>query len=258
MRYYCGIDMGSQSAKSCIINTNKEIISMSLVPAGANATEVGDRVFQAALDDSRLSKGDITSIVSTGYGRNRIVMSSSRYTEIKCHAKGVELLLPGTRTLIDIGGQDSKILKIKNGMVENFIMNDKCAAGTGRFLEVMSNVMDCDLSEMGQRALKSKGLLTISNICTIFAESEVISLVGQGKEVNDILWAIVESVAIRTVGLARRLGVIEPVAMSGGVAENQGVVEALKKNLKVDIKTSPYSRWAGAIGAALLAMEEEE
>lgn len=257
MRYYCGIDIGSQSAKCIIIDKKKNLISKSIALTGVNAAKIGDSVFQDALNQAGLKEEDIVQIVSTGYGRNRVERAGSKYTEIMCHARGMEHLIPGTRTLIDIGGQDSKVLRVQGGKVENFMMNDKCAAGTGRFLEVMSNVLDCELSEMGLKALQAEEHFSISNICTIFAESEVISLVGQGKNGNDILWAIVESVAVRTAGLARRLGVIPPVAMSGGVSENQGVVEALKQNLCVNIQVSPLSRWAGALGAALLAIEED-
>ncbi|MEW6663077.1 MAG: acyl-CoA dehydratase activase [Bacillota bacterium] len=259
MAYYVGIDIGSQSTKCVVINQNGDIVGFSLVPMGGSVERASERAFRGALEQGKVQEVNVARVIATGYGRKMARMADGQFTEIICHARGCYHLMPGIRTLIDIGGQDSKVIHLsKNGSVGRFVMNDKCAAGTGRFLEVMARALECDLSEMGARALRAKNRVAVSSICTVFAESEVISLLATGVDVNDVIRAIAEAVANRTVMLVHRIGLEPPVAMSGGVAKNEGVVYALEEILGVSIKVLSTAQLVGALGAALMGRDEVE
>ena len=248
-----GIDIGSITSKAVILN-NGEVIGSNVIQSGFDGGASAIKVFKQLLEDARIAESDIKQVVSTGYGRNNVKFAGKVITEISCHGAGAHFLNPEVRTIIDIGGQDSKALSIDaSGKVKDFAMNDKCAAGTGRFLEVMANALSVDLNDFGEISLQSDSPSTISSLCTVFAESEVISLISKGELRENIMAGIHESVAARVSALAKRVGVVEPVMMTGGVAKNIGVVTALEKRLGVSIMVSPFAQVNGAIGAAVLA-----
>ncbi len=248
-----GIDIGSISTKAAIVKDGI-LLGSVVIPTGYNVSKAGEKVFQILLDQLELNSGEVTSVVSTGYGRNRVEFADKAVTEITCHATGAYFLNPEIRTVIDIGGQDSKAIVIdENGRVMDFIMNDKCAAGTGRFLEVMARAMEIDLDEFGQISLSARSSARISSLCTVFAETEVISLISTGEPRSSIIAGIHESIASRVVAMGRRIKMEAPVVMTGGVAKNIGVVHAIGKKMDSDIAASEHAQTNGAIGAALLA-----
>ena len=248
-----GIDIGSITAKAAIFDNGK-IIATKVIFTGYNAELAGQRVYDEVLSEAGLGKTAIDKIVSTGYGRNSVKFADKSFTEIMAHAAGAHFLNPRIRSIIDIGGQDSKaILLTDKGKVKNFVMNDKCAAGTGRFLEVMARALEVNLDEFGAISQKSKSPSKISSLCTVFAESEVISLIARGEKRQDIIAGIHESIASRVSSMLARIGVQKPAMITGGVALNSGVVLALSKKLGMEIEVSPYAQVNGAIGAAILA-----
>jgi predicted CoA-substrate-specific enzyme activase len=248
-----GIDIGSITAKAAIVEDGG-ILGTKIIFTGYNAEAAGVKVYQDLLFESGLDTSSIAKIVSTGYGRNSVKFADKTFTEIMAHAAGAYLLNPKIRTIIDIGGQDSKAMALdEKGKVRNFVMNDKCAAGTGRFLEVMARALEVNLDEFGAMSLQSKLPSKISSLCTVFAESEVISLIARGEKRPDIIAGIHESIAARVSSMIARVGVAEPVMITGGVARNAGVVDALERKLGVKIAVSSYAQVNGAIGAAVLA-----
>lgn len=254
--YTAGVDSGSTSTDAVIIDRNKKIIGKAIVPTGSGATNGAKKALFKALEQADLREEDLALIVTTGYGRENIGFGNSSVTEITCHARGAHYLNPKARTVIDIGGQDSKVVRIdENGSVLSFVMNDKCAAGTGRFLDMMARTMELSLDDMGELGLKWKGDVTISNMCTVFAESEVVSLVAQDTPPADIIHGLNKSVAGKTVSLVKRLGGESEYIMTGGVAKNKGIVEAIEEKLDKKLFVSEDSQICGAIGAALIGME---
>ncbi len=248
-----GIDIGSITAKAAIFDSGK-LLATKIIFTGYNAEIAGIKVYEEVLGEAGITKNSIEKIVSTGYGRNSVNFADRSYTEIMCHAIGAHFLNPHIRSIIDIGGQDSKaILLDDKGKVKNFVMNDKCAAGTGRFLEVMARAMEVNLDDFGAMSIKSKQPSKISSLCTVFAESEVISLIAKGEQRQDIIAGIHESIAARVSSMVGRVGLQEPVMITGGVARNIGVIHALEKKLGMKIEVSPYAQENGAIGAAILA-----
>ena len=253
-----GIDVGSTSSKCIILKNGKEIVSKSMIPVGAG-TSGPRRVVEAVLRESKLSIEDLSYILATGYGRHMMDWVHSEMSELSCHAKAAYFLYPNVRTVIDIGGQDAKVLRISpQGMLTNFAMNDKCAAGTGRFLDVMARVIEVEIDDLGVLSAQSTNVINISSTCTVFAESEVISQLAQNTHINDIVRGIHRSVAGRVAGLAKRVGVEDDVVMTGGVAKNNGVVVALEEELYKKIHVSPLAQYAGALGAALYAFDKRE
>lgn len=250
-----GIDIGSTTSKCIILKNGSEIIAQAVIPVGAG-TSGPSRSIIAALEEASMSISEIQIIAATGYGRNSIKSADLTVTELSCHAKGASWLCPGVRTVIDIGGQDCKALSLSaGGDLENFVMNDKCAAGTGRFLEVMAKILELDVSDLGSLDEKAVNRVEISSTCTVFAESEVISQLAQGVDICDLVAGIHRSVAVRAASLVKRLRTKEPVFMTGGVANNKGVVRAIEKELNVRVMTNPQAQLAGAIGAAIFAFE---
>lgn len=248
-----GIDIGSITAKAAIVEDGG-ILGTKIIFTGYNAEGAGVKVYEDLLSEFGLDTSSIAKIVSTGYGRNSVKFADKTFTEIMAHAAGAYLLNPKIRTIIDIGGQDSKAIALdEKGKVRNFVMNDKCAAGTGRFLEVMARALEVNLDEFGAMSLQSKRPSKISSLCTVFAESEVISLIARGEKRPDIIAGIHESIAARVSSMIARVGVAEPVMITGGVARNAGVVDALERKLGVKIAVSSYAQVNGAIGAAVLA-----
>ena len=254
--YYAGIDSGSTSTDVVILDRDKQIVAQVILPTGAGAAAGADRALEEALNQAGLRLSDLDATVTTGYGRAAIERGDQSITEITCHAKGAFFLDPEVRTIIDIGGQDSKVIRIdETGGVVNFVMNDKCAAGTGRFLELMARTLELTLDEMSAKGLHWKEDITISSMCTVFAESEVVSLVAQNKKPADIIHGLNRSVAAKTAALCRRVGGQEKYMMTGGVSKNQGVVREIEKLLGVELEVSEKAQVNGALGAALFAME---
>ena len=248
-----GIDIGSITAKAAVLSDGR-LLGSKVAFTGYNARQAGESIFESLLTDLEMGAPSIERIVSTGYGRNSVAFADKAVTEIICHGAGAYYLNPAVRSIIDVGGQDSKVLAINpDGTVKDFSMNDKCAAGTGRFLEGMARALEADLDDFGSLSLRSDNPSKISSICTVFAESEVISLIAKGENREDIIAGIHESVALRISSMARRVGVREPVMMTGGVGRNIGVVRALERALNVPIEVSEYAQVNGAIGAAVIA-----
>lgn len=249
--YTLGIDVGSTTSKCLILKNGSEIIAYELISAGTGTSGPG-RALSGALEKAGISREQLSSVTATGYGRNSFDGADYLVSELSCHSLGAAALMPGVRTVIDIGGQDAKVMHISaDGKLESFLMNDKCAAGTGRFLEVMARILEKDVSELAEMDAKATGCVNISSTCTVFAESEVISQLAKNVDLHDLVAGIHASVAVRTAGLVRRLGVTEPVGMTGGVAQNTGVVRALEKELNTTIAVSSMAQLAGAYGAAL-------
>ncbi len=258
--YFIGIDIGSLSCDAVVIDENKTILSSSVIPTGAKNIESIARAKSMVMDESGILESDIQSLISTGYGRSRVAERDGAVTEISCHAKGIKLLIPRTRILIDIGGQDSKAMLLDpDGNVVDFAMNDKCAAGTGRFLEAMARALEVDINELGNLDKGATSDLVLSSMCTVFAESEVVSLIASGTRQNEIAKGLNRSIAARTNSLVRRVSQnIEglTVSMSGGVARNRGVVKAITQSMGVEkVHTPEKPDIVGALGAAIIALE---
>jgi predicted CoA-substrate-specific enzyme activase len=224
------------------------------IDAFMEARNAGENVFNALLDELGIQSDAVDRIVATGYGRNSVDLADKAVTEITCHAAGAHFQDPAVRCVIDIGGQDSKAIALDStGRVKDFAMNDKCAAGTGRFLEVMARALEVDLDAFGPMSLKADQPAAISSLCTVFAESEVISLIARGERRENIIAGIHESIGSRVIAMANRVGIVEPVMMTGGVAKNIGVVRALEKKSGKSIRVFASAQVNGAIGAALMA-----
>jgi len=254
--YFAGVDSGSTSTNVVIIDENKNIISYSIVPTGPKALESATQAFEIALNKAGLQKKDIKSIVATGYGRVSIPFADKVVTEITCHGKGAFFIDDTVRTVIDIGGQDSKVIRLDDtGNVIDFVMNDKCSAGTGRFLEVMARTLGISIEEMAKVQKEVKEDITITSMCTVFAESEVISLIAQNKDRSDIIHALNKSIASKAISLVDRIGRKGKYMMTGGVAKNQGVVCAIESRLGEKLIIPFEPQIIGALGAALISLE---
>ena len=248
-----GVDVGSITAKAAVI-IDDSIAATIVILTGYNAKNAGEQVFEGVLADAGIGPSQVDRIIATGYGRNSVSFADKAITEITCHAAGAHYLNPDIRSIIDIGGQDSKAIVInEKGKVIDFAMNDKCAAGTGRFLEVMARALEVNLDEFGNMSLKANNAASISSLCTVFAESEVISLIAKGENRQNIIAGIHESIASRVVAMGNRIGLSDPVMMTGGVAKNIGVVRALEKKINTSISVSKNAQVTGAIGAGLIA-----
>lgn len=257
--YFAGIDSGSTSTDVVILDKDKKMVTGVILPTGAGAAVGAERALEQALEQAGLARGDIDAIVTTGYGRTAIQDGDKSITEITCHARGAHYLDPNVRTVIDIGGQDSKVIRLdENGAVVNFVMNDKCAAGTGRFLEMMARTMEMSLDDMSKAGLHYKEDITISSMCTVFAESEVVSLIAQNKPTDDIVHGLNKAVASKTAALAKRVGGEERYMMTGGVSKNEGLVKTLEEKLGTTLVVSDKAQLCGALGAALFAMDMVE
>ncbi len=251
---YIGIDSGSTSTNVAAIDGDGRLVAWSIVRTGARAGTAAENALAEVKEQLKEDAGNIRRIVATGYGREFIPFANSTKTEISCHARGAHYADPNARTIIDIGGQDSKVICLdEDGNVMNFVMNDKCAAGTGRFLEMMAQTLEMDMSGIGSRGLKWKKDLTISSTCTVFAESEVVGLIAENTETDDIIHALNKSVASRTIGLVKRVRGEGPFMMTGGVAKNTGVAKEIERRLGQKLSIMEHPDLIGAIGAALFA-----
>ena len=251
-----GIDVGSITTKAAIV-MGGNLISDKVISTGYNAQSAGAKIYETIIAELGLKASAVDKIIATGYGRNSVTFAHKTVTEITCHAVGAHFLNPAVRSIIDIGGQDSKAIALdENGGVKDFAMNDKCAAGTGRFLEVMARALEININDFGDVSLKAVAPAKISSLCTVFAESEVISLIARGEKRENIIAGIHESIASRVVAMAGRIGLSAPVMMTGGVAKNKGVVVALEKKTGYRIEVSEKAQVTGAIGAALIASRQ--
>ena len=254
--YTIGVDIGSSSSKVVILKNGTEIISQSVIQSGVGSNKA-EILLEDNLKNSNLKIKDISFIVATGYGRLTFEEANKQISEISCHAKGIHFLLPDVRTIIDIGGQDAKAISLDaKGHVKQFFMNDKCAAGTGRFLTAMARALEVPLEEMGKYDSLSKNACTISSTCAVFAESEVISQLAKGNKIEDIIAGVHNSVASKILGLVCRTSMEEKFAICGGVAKNTGALRAIQESLKKEILVAPNPQLTGALGAAIFAYEE--
>ena len=255
-QYFLGIDSGSTASKCVIVNAEGDLVSSGLFSQGAGT--VGPKTaVDKALSQAGITMDDVVASCSTGYGRNLVDWADDQKSELSCHAKGAVKLFPGVHTVIDIGGQDAKVLSIDDqGRLEQFVMNDKCAAGTGRFLDVMASIFGVKVSDLSDLDGESTKVAPISSTCTVFAESEVISKLAAGDKIPDIVAGVHTSVVERTYGLVKRLGVKPVVAMTGGVALNAALRHRLEEKVGQPIVTSDLSQLNGALGAALYARDK--
>jgi len=238
-------------------NGGREILARALVDTGANVRKAADNAFLAVCQAAGIHAPEVGFVVGTGYGRYNISFGNAQMTEISCHARGAHFVCPTTRTVIDMGGQDSKAISLgKDGQVLDFVMNDKCAAGTGRFLANSAEVMGISLDEIGPLSLRATRAVKMATVCTVFVESDILSYLAQGKKAEDILGGVHLAIAKRTLSLARRISIEPDITMTGGVARNSGMVHALEEVLGTKLQVSPDSQFIGAIGAAVFALEK--
>ena len=252
---YLGVDVGSVSCEAIVLNSEGEMIAAEATVTGARSRAAAADTVASALDRAHARPDRLAAAVATGYGRNCVELSTATRTEIACHARGIATHFPDARLLLDVGGQDAKAISVHRGRVLDFAMNDRCAAGTGRFFEVMARALEIDLDDLGPLALQSTRELTLSSICTVFAESEVIGMLAREERPADIAAALCRSAAERVVGMAERLGRASPVALSGGVARNVGFVAAVERGLGCPVLVPDEPEFTGALGAALLGIE---
>lgn len=253
---YAGIDVGSLSTDVVLLDAAGAVLGSAITATGASTRKAAREAMEAALSAAGGRADDIVCTVATGYGRGMIETADLRVTEITCHARGARHLFPGALTVLDIGGQDSKVIRLSHeGKVADFAMNDKCAAGTGRFLEVMARTLEMDLEQMGGRSLLASRSLPVSSTCTVFAETEVVSLIASGAAPDDIAWGVHLAISDRIAALAERIGVVPPAVMTGGVAKNPAARKALEDRFGLRFLVPEEPQLAGALGAALIALE---
>ena len=256
MAYAAGVDVGSTQTKAIVIDEGGAIVARALVDTGANVVQAAERAFNEALASSGIPDIAVASVVGTGYGRYRVTFGNTQVTEISCHGRGAIHMFPRTRTVVDMGGQDTKAIRVApTGEIVDFCMNDKCAAGTGRFLGAVAAALDIPLGELGPTALRSDRAVKISTTCTVFAESEVLAWLSRGKRMEDIVLGVHRSIVSRSMGLMRRVGVEPEVTFTGGVSRNAGVVKELNDALGFPVNVSDESHYMGALGAALFALD---
>jgi predicted CoA-substrate-specific enzyme activase len=251
--YFAGIDIGSTMTKVVIMKEG--VISSVIGPTGAEQRRLAHRVMEKGLGEANLSFSSITYLVATGYGRLNVPFADKQVTEISCHAKGAAFLFPEAKTVIDIGGQDSKAINIENGRPVDFVMNDKCAAGSGRFLEIIADGLGIKLEEMAELSLKSNHPIKIGNLCTVFAEQEVVGKLAEGAPLVDLIAGIHEALASRVASMAKKLKVADDVVITGGGAKNRGLVKALSGILGHRLLVPSEPLLTGAVGGALLGRD---
>ncbi len=255
-RFSAGVDVGSTQTKAVILDEDGAIVSRALSDTGAYLVRAADRAYEQALASAGVRRDQVGYVIGTGYGRFNVAFGDAQVTEISCHAKGAWAIFPQTRTVIDIGGQDTKAIGVSDrGEVLDFAMNDKCAAGSGRFLTNSAEAVGMDVSEIGERSLLAKQPVRLSTVCTVFVESDILSYLAQGKKVDDILAGVHAAIANRTIALVRRVGANAEVTFTGGVSRNIGMRRAIEEKLSVPINASADSHYTGAIGAAMYALE---
>lgn len=245
-----GIDSGSATTKAVLIKSDK-ILSSVILPTTFDLSSAAENAYKRVLADAGIDKDSVSGVYATGYGRNSIKFADKTISEITAHAMGVYYLYPDVNGIIDIGGQDSKVISVNGGKVTDFLMNDKCAAGTGKFLEYTAKALEVPIEELGRLALTSKEPASITSMCTVFAESEVISLRARGFKKEDIAAGLIESIARRVAVMVRQVGLKQNVAFVGGVAKNAGIKVFLETELSIPLYVPPEPQITGALGAAL-------
>jgi predicted CoA-substrate-specific enzyme activase len=256
MAYAAGVDVGSTQTKAVLIDESRRIVGRALTETGSNVMRAAEQAFQQARETGRVREEEVEYVVGTGYGRYKVTFGNTQVTEISCHGRGAVQMFPATRTVVDMGGQDTKAIRVSAaGEILDFCMNDKCAAGTGRFLGAASSALSIPLDALGPTALRGERPVKISTTCTVFAESEILSWLGKGKTIEDILLGVHQSIATRSAGLLRRVGIEEQVTFTGGVARNIAMVAALNDKLGLRVNVSEEAHFMGALGAALFALD---
>ncbi len=256
MAYAAGVDVGSTQTKAVVIDEHLRIVGRALIMTGANVTRAAEESFATALKDGDVREEEVEFVVGTGYGRYKVTFGNTQVTEISCHGRGAVHMFPATRTVVDMGGQDTKAIRVSaRGEIVDFCMNDKCAAGTGRFLGAAAAALEIPLDQLGDTALRGERPVKISTTCTVFAESEVLGWLGKGKKIEDILLGVHQSIAGRSTGLLWRVGIEPEVTFTGGVAKNVAMIRSLEASLGTPVNVSEDSHYLGALGAALFAMD---
>jgi (R)-2-hydroxyacyl-CoA dehydratese activating ATPase len=256
MRYVAGVDVGSTQAKAVVLDERASIVAEAILDVEMNMGTAAQQVFDKVVTKANLTADDIAFTVATGYGRYRVTFGDLQVTEISCHARGATAEFPRTRTVLDIGGQDTKAIRIGDaGEVVDFAMNDKCAAGTGRFLGAASFALELPLAELGPLALKATAPVKITTTCTVFAESEIIGHLAKGHRPEDVLAGMHYSIATRCASLVRRVGLTPEITFTGGVSRNAAMVSLLRRVLDAPLNVSSQGHFMGAIGAALYALD---
>jgi len=251
-----GIDIGSSTSKVVLLNGNK-ILSHNIIPTGAESANAARLVMEKALSSNNLSLGEIGYIVATGYGRVIVPFAHETVTELTCHARGANVLFPSARTILDMGGQDCKAIRCYNdGQLENFMMNDKCAAGTGRFLELMARVLGLSLDDLGELSLKARTEVKINSTCAVFAKSEVTTLIREGQDRRDVLAGLHGAISARVYSLLRGVGIEPDLVITGGIGKNIGVVRMVEKQVGLKALLPEEPQIVGALGAALFARDK--
>ncbi len=252
----CGVDVGSVQTKAVIIDGNMVVQGRGLAHSGANLVRAARHALDGALREAGCEEWDLTFTMGTGYGRFNIPFSHDRATEPSCHARGAVYRYPKTRTVLDIGGQDTTAIKIDpNGNILDFCMNDKCAAGTGRFLESLADLLGLKVEEIGELGLRGTEAVSVTNVCSVLSEQEIINHLERGKAVEDIFAGVFSALARRASSLVRRVGIEEEITITGGVSQNRGMVKAIGDLLEVRINSGVDGVYIGAVGAALLGLE---
>lgn len=255
INYFAGIDLGSTMTKIVIIDNDEQILAYLVHHTGAEHRHLANRVMEEGLEKASLSIDDISFVMATGYGRINVPFADHQVTELSCHARGIASFFPNVHLAIDIGGQDAKGLKIREGKLLDFVMSDKCAAGTGRFLEVIAATLGLEVEDLGDISLRSTQKASVSSICTVFAQQEVVNHLSGGIPLEDVVAGLHDAIAGRTARMVRRLKVEPDVVFTGGVAKNIGVVRALEENLGCPVLVPEEPLLSGALGAALLGKE---
>ncbi|MDX1622902.1 MAG: acyl-CoA dehydratase activase [Gemmatimonadota bacterium] len=255
MTHAAGVDVGSTQTKAVVVDDRERIVGRSLIETGANVVTAAERAYREALAEAGLEEEAIGRVIGTGYGRYKVEFGDDQVSEISCHARGAGRMFPATLTVLDMGGQDTKAIRAEGGDVLDFCMNDKCSAGTGRFLQSAAAALGLELDELGPTALAGESPVEISTTCTVFAESEVLSWLARDKRIEDILLGVHRSIARRSIALLRRVGIEPEITFTGGVARNEAMVAVLEEMLETRLNVSEESHYMGALGAALFALE---
>ena len=255
--YFAGLDIGSSMTKAVIINEKDEIIVQNTVPTGAEHSLLARRVFEETLELGGLGMAQVSYVMATGYGRINVPFADCQMSELTCQAAGVHSVFPEAKTIIDIGGQDAKGLKVENGRLVDFVMNDKCAAGTGRFLEVLADSLCLDLAEFGGLSRKAKTAVAVNNFCTVFARDEISVRISEGNPISDIIAGVHDAIAQRVVNMVKRIKIEPEVVFTAGLSTNTGMVQAIEKHTGFHVLIPPSPFITVALGAAIMGKRQQ-
>ena len=251
-----GVDVGSTQTKAVVMDQSRRVLGRGLTDTGAKLSEAGENAYHLALEDAGRSADEVAAVIGTGYGRFRIEFGDTQVTEISCHARGAVFLFPATRSVLDVGGQDTKAIKVgADGDVLDFCMNDKCAAGTGRFLGAASEALEIPLGDLGPLALTAHHPVKMTTTCTVFAESEILGWLALGRKTEDVVMGVHTAIASRAISLLRRTGLEPEITFTGGVARNSAMVSLIEELAGAPVNVGEESQFCGAIGAALFALD---